>query len=82
MRAGHKVGPDGILAITNSVYSPAYFGIGVSENDSEWRDTLNFCLHDLWNSGEFLTIYEKWFGKESMCPIPLGDNKMKPFVKG
>lgn len=82
MRAGHKVGPGGMLGVTNTVYSLAYFGIGVSENDSDWRDTLNYCLHDLWNSGEFLTIYEKWFGKDSMCPIPLGDNKMKPFVKG
>lgn len=82
IKAGHKFGPDGILAVTDTEYSPAYFGIGISENDSDWRDTLNYCLHDLWDSGEFMTIYEKWFGRDSMCPIPLGENKMEPFVKG
>jgi polar amino acid transport system substrate-binding protein len=82
MLAGHKVGTNAELAITDKPYSPAQYGIGVPENDSRWRDTLNYCLHDLWESGEFLEIYEKWFGPDSMCPIPLGDNRMNPFVKG
>ena len=82
MLAGHKVGPGGELAVTDTPYSPAYFGIGVPENDSDWRDTLNYCLHDLWQSGEFQTIYDKWFGPNSTCPIPLGDHKMEPFVQG
>jgi polar amino acid transport system substrate-binding protein len=82
MIAGHKVGPGGELAVTDTPYSPAYFGIGVPENDSRWRDTLNYCLHDLWLSGEFQTIYNKWFGPKSMCPIPLADHKMEPFVNG
>jgi polar amino acid transport system substrate-binding protein len=82
MKAGHRVGPNGNLAVTETIYSPAYFGIGVPENDSDWRDTLNYCLHDLWNSGEFSKIYEKWFGEDSMCPIPIEDNKMNPFVIG
>lgn len=81
-KAGYKVGAGGILAVTQTPYSPAYFGIGVPENDSDWRDTLNYCLHDLWESGEFQEIYRKWFGPDSMCPIPLADNKMTPFVKG
>ena len=82
MLAGHKVGPTGVLAVTDTPYSPTYFGIGVPENDSHWRDTLNYCLHDLWLSGEFQLIYDKWFGPKSMCPIPLKDHKMEPFVKG
>jgi polar amino acid transport system substrate-binding protein len=82
MLAGHKVGPGGELAVTDTPYSPANFGIGVPENDSHWRDTLNYCLHDLWLSGEFQTIYNKWFGPKSMCPIPMSDHKMEPFVKG
>jgi len=82
MLAGHKVGPGGVLAISETSYSPAYFGIGVRENDSKWRDTLNYCLHDLWSSGEFATIYDKWFGPSSMCPIPLANHRMEPFVKG
>ncbi|MCP4378808.1 MAG: transporter substrate-binding domain-containing protein [bacterium] len=82
MKAGHKVGSAGPLAITKTPYSPAYFGIGVRENDSDWRDTLNYCLHDLWNSGEFQKIYAKWFGPNSMCPVPLEGRRMEPFVKG
>jgi polar amino acid transport system substrate-binding protein len=82
VKAGHKVGPGGILAVTETPYSPAYFGIGVPEDDSRWRDVLNYCLHDLWNSGEFREIYNKWFGPDSMCPIPLGENHMEPFVNG
>ena len=42
----------------------------------------NYALHDLWLSGEYQKMYNKWFGPESMCPIPLGDHKMEPFVKG
>ena len=82
MRAGHQVGPDGMIAVTATPYSPAYFGIGVPENDSDWRDTLNYCLHDLWSSGEFHRIHDEWFGAQSMCPIPIGENRMEPFVRG
>jgi polar amino acid transport system substrate-binding protein len=82
MKAGQKVGPDGPLRVTETPYSPAYFGIGVRENDSDWRDVLNYCLHDLWNSGQFQKIYAKWFGPDSMCPVPLEGRRMEPFVKG
>ncbi len=82
MKAGHKVGPGQALAVTDTPYSPAYFGIGMPENDSDWRDTVNYCLHDLWLSGEFQRAYRKWFGEDSMCPIPLGEHRMEPFVKG
>ena len=82
MRAGHRVGPEGVLAVTETAYSPAYFGIGVPENDSDWRDAVNYALHDLWTSGEYHRIYDKWFGPDSMCPIPLGPNRMWPFVIG
>lgn len=80
--AGHKVGPDGELVVTDTPYSPAYFGIGVPQNDSRWRNVLNYSLHDLWTSGEYHKIYDKWFGPGSRCPIPLEDHKMEPFVKG
>lgn len=82
MKAGHRVGSGGVLSVTATPYSPAYFGIGVRENDSDWRDALNYCLHDLWSSGEFSKIYDKWFGPESMCPIPLDERHMEPFVNG
>lgn len=82
MRRGYKVGPGGVLAMTDGLYSPTYFGVGVPQNDSRWRNAVNYALHDLWESGEFMTIYERWFGPGSMCPIPLGTHRMEPFVKG
>jgi polar amino acid transport system substrate-binding protein len=79
---GHKVGADGELIVTDTPYSPAYFGIGVPQNDSRWRNVLNYSLHDLWSSGEYHNIYNKWFGPDSNCPIPLNNHQMEPFVKG
>ncbi len=80
--AGNKVGATGDLVTTPTKYSNAYFGLGVRENDSDWRDAVNYALHDLWLSGEYQQIYEKWFGPNSNCPVPLGNNRMEPFVKG
>jgi len=82
MLAGYEVGPNGKLAITSTTYSPAMFGIGIAQNDSRWRNAVNFALHDLWLTGEFQQIYQKWFGPDSICPLPMGSHKMEPFVKG
>ncbi len=45
-------------------------GIGVRENDSKWRDAVNFALQRLAASGEYERIYERWFGPASDTPIP------------
>jgi polar amino acid transport system substrate-binding protein len=82
MRAGYTVSPEGQLTVTETLYSPAYFAIGIPENDSDWKDMVNYALHELWLSGEFQEIYEKWFGTESMCPIPLNNHHMEPQVAG
>ncbi len=52
------------------------------ENDSDWRDAVNYALHDLWKTSEFQRIHEAWFGPASMCPMPLGAIRMVPFVDG
>lgn len=80
--AGHPVGPEGELSVTETPYSPTYFGIGVPQNDSRWRNMVTFALHDLWQSGEYQTIYDRWFGPGSNCPIPLDKHHMEPFVNG
>jgi polar amino acid transport system substrate-binding protein len=80
--SGYRVGPAGVLQVTDSKYSPTYFGIGLPQNASTWRDTVNYALHDLWLTGEYQKIYTRWFGPDSTCPIPLGDHQMEPFVNG
>jgi polar amino acid transport system substrate-binding protein len=45
-------------------------GIGVRENDSKWRDAINFALQRLAANGEYDRIYDRWFGPASDTPIP------------
>ena len=54
-------------------HNPVQFGIGVPNNDSAWRDAVNYALQDLWKSGEFEEIYAGWFeGEDAMIQLPLG----------
>lgn len=36
--------------------------IGVREDDSKWRDFVNFTLQELWSSGKYQEIFQKHFG--------------------
>ena len=45
-------------------------GIGVVENDSRWRDEVDFALHRIIASGDYEVIYERWFGPDSDTPVP------------
>ncbi|HEU6437859.1 MAG TPA: ABC transporter substrate-binding protein [Nitratidesulfovibrio sp.] len=47
------------------------YGLGVAENDSKFRDLVNRTLVDLWNTGEYVKIYDKWFGKDTKYYLPL-----------
>ncbi len=53
-------------------HNPVQFGIGVPENDSEWRDTVNLALQELWKDGTYHEIYERWFGPDADIVLPLG----------
>ena len=43
----------------------------VPENDSDFRDLVNFTLIDLYYSGKFFEYYEKWMGPKGVVPIPM-----------
>jgi polar amino acid transport system substrate-binding protein len=48
------------------------FGIGLPNDDSLWRDQVNYALQELWKNGTYHEIYEKWFvGPEAVVPLPL-----------
>ncbi len=54
-------------------HNPVQFGIGVPENDSAWRDQVNYALQALWLDGTYETIYTRWFvGPERIIELPLG----------
>ncbi len=64
---------DPALTLLPGGHNPVQFGIGVPENDSEWRDDVNIALQGLWTSGEFAEIYERWFeGPDRIIDLPLG----------
>ncbi len=45
------------------------YGLGVPQNDSKWRNFVNTCLIELWNSGEYRKLWEKWFTGRFSLPL-------------
>ncbi len=58
-------------AIVGEYISDEPYGIGLPENDSDFRDFVNKTLANLWTSGEYKKIYEKWFGANTKYHLPL-----------
>jgi ABC-type amino acid transport substrate-binding protein len=55
--------------IVGDLFSVEPFGVGVRQGDSELRDEINFTIQDLWISGEYATLYRKWFNADPTVPI-------------
>jgi polar amino acid transport system substrate-binding protein len=55
--------------IVGDLFSIEPFGVGVRQGDSELRDEINFAIQDLWTSGEYATLYRKWFNADPTIPI-------------
>lgn len=55
-------------------HNPVQFGIGVPNDQSEWRDAVNYAMQELWKDGTYQTMYDKWFVTESsrIIDLPLG----------
>ncbi|WP_394210352.1 transporter substrate-binding domain-containing protein [Enterovibrio calviensis] len=56
-------------------------GLGVIQNDSKMRDAVNRALQEIESSGEYLTIYNRWFGPDSETPMPL-ENRIEVWPQG
>lgn len=63
---------DDSLVLLPTGFNPVQFGLGLPENDSDWRDTINFILQDIWLDGTYLEIYNRWLGPEAAIQLPLG----------
>lgn len=44
--------------------------VALPQNDSAWRDQINFAIQDMAVDGSLQRIYDKWFGPESQYPFP------------
>jgi len=49
------------------------FALGVRENDSDWRDTINYILQDMAVDGSWEKIFTKWLGPDTEYDIQPSD---------
>ena len=64
---------DPTLKLLPGGHNPVQFGIGLPVDDSEWRDSVNLALQELWSDGTYQRIYDRWFvGPERVIDLPLG----------
>lgn len=59
------------VELVGKFFSNEPYGIGLPENESNWRDELNFALQDIWRDGTYKTIYNRWFGPKTLFHMPL-----------
>jgi polar amino acid transport system substrate-binding protein len=59
------------FAIVGDFISAEPYGLGLPENESDFRDFVNKTLADMWRSGDYEKIYTKWFGPDTKYYLPL-----------
>lgn len=57
--------------IAGEYISAEPYGLGLPENDSDFRDFVNKSLAEMWVSGDYKKTYDKWFGKDTNYYLPL-----------
>jgi len=53
----------GKLKVTGGTLSNEPYGMGVAENESNFRDAVNFAIQDAVKDGTYSKLYKKWFGE-------------------
>lgn len=61
----------GKLELAPATENVEAIAIALPQNDSAWRDLVNFTIQDMVSDGSFKKIYEKWFGPETPYNFPL-----------
>jgi len=57
--------------IVGGTFSEEPYAMGVPQNDSKFRNFVNGALIEMWRSGEYAKVYEKWMGPKTKYSIPL-----------
>ncbi len=49
-------------AIVGDFFSSEPYGLGLPENESDFRDFVNKSLHQMWLDGTYAKLFKKWMG--------------------
>ena len=61
----------GKYELVGNFFSDEPYGIGLPQDDSAWRDAVNFALQDMWSDGKYMEIYNKWYGADTQYYFPM-----------
>jgi len=67
--------PNNLAIVPSYPYAYESYACTLPENDSKWRDTVNYTLLKFMegivsDQQQAVTIYERWFGEDGVVPIP------------
>jgi ABC-type amino acid transport substrate-binding protein len=65
--------------VVGDFYTYEPYGMAMRKNDSDFRGVVNNALMEAIEDGEYVKIYENWFGPKSDTPYPLSDS-VKSFL--
>ncbi len=68
---GYAAKEPGKYELVGDFFSDEPYGIGLPENDSDWRDAVNFAIQDMWADGTYMKIYNKWYGPDTLYYFPM-----------
>ena len=68
---GYAAKEPGKYELVGDFFSNEPYGIGLPENDSKWRDIINFTIQDMWLEGTYMQIYNKWYGPDTPYSFPM-----------
>jgi polar amino acid transport system substrate-binding protein len=68
---GYAAKEPGKYELVGDFFSDEPYGIGLPEDDSKWRDTINFTIQDMWKDGTYMKIYNKWYGPDTLYSFPM-----------
>jgi polar amino acid transport system substrate-binding protein len=68
---GYAAQEPGKYELVGDFFSDEPYGIGLPEDDSKWRDTVNFTIQDMWKDGTYTKIYDKWYGPDTPYYFPM-----------
>ena len=61
----------GKYELVGESFSVEPYGIGLPENDIEWKTIVNKAIQDVWKDGIYKKIYDKWFGPDTKYRLPM-----------